>query len=191
MIAEVVGQAFAYAMFISIIYCKSAARTRPVLESFWVADACLGAQYGLGKHILRVGFASASKMGRALYVLEAIYPACTAATKISILLLYRRLFTTLNPWFRYSLYIIFTVLIGWAISGFFSTVFQCTPIHRIWEESREGKCIDLVPALIALAVINTVVNASVLLLPMPIVWYLNMPRRRKVAICGIFVIGSG
>lgn len=150
-----------------------------------------GARYGLGKHILRVGLASASKMGKALYVLEAIYPACTAATKISILLLYRRLFTTLNPYFRYCLYTTSMVLVGWAISGFFTTVFQCTPIHRIWEGAGEGECIDLVPALTALAVINTVVNAAVLILPMPMVWYLNMPRRRKVAICGIFVIGSG
>ncbi|KAI4127061.1 MAG: hypothetical protein LQ347_004750 [Umbilicaria vellea] len=166
----VVSLTFAYGMFISIMYC---------------------ARYGLGKHILRVGLASASKMGKALYVLEAIYPACTAATKISILLLYRRVFTTLNPYFRYCLYIISIVLVGWAISGFFTTVFQCTPIHKIWEGGGEGECIDLVPALIALAVINTVVNAAVLILPMPIVWYLNMPRRRKVAICGIFVIGSG
>lgn len=130
-------------------------------------------------------------MGKAVYVLEAIYPACTAATKISILLLYRRVFTTLNPYFRYCLYIISTVLIAWAISGFFTTMFQCTPIHNVWEPSESRKCIDLVPALVGLAVINTVVNASVLILPMPIVWYLNMPRRRKVAVCGIFLIGSG
>ncbi|KAA6412448.1 MAG: hypothetical protein FRX48_03439 [Lasallia pustulata] len=166
----VLSLAFAYGMFISIIYC---------------------ARYGLGKHIIRVGFVSASKMGRALYVLEAIYPACTTATKVSILLLYRRIFTTLNPYFRYCLYIISTVLVGWAISGFFTTVFQCTPIHSFWDGSEDRKCIDEVSALVGLAVINTLVNASVLILPMPILWHLNMPRRRKVAICGIFVIGSG
>ena len=158
----------------------------------WIADGrwVKGASYGLGKHILRVGLVNAEKMGKALYVLEAIYPACTTATKVSILLLYRRIFTTVNPYFRYGLYIISTVLIGWAISGFFTTVFQCIPTHSVWDGSK-GKCIDLVPALVGLASINTVVNAAVLVLPMPMVWYLNMPRRRKVAVCGIFVIGSG
>ena len=148
------------------------------------------ARYGLGKHIIRIGLENASKTIKSVYVLEAIYPACTTTCKISILLLYRRIFTTHNATFKYAMYIISFVLVGWAISGFFTTVFQCAPVHDYWDQTG-GRCIDWIPALIALASINTVVNGSILILPMPIVWKLNMPRHRKVAICGIFIIGSG
>ena len=144
----------------------------------------------MGKHVLRVGLQNAFLYSKSTYVLEALYPACTTATKFSILLLYRRVFTTHNTYFRFALYLISTVLITWAISGFFTTVFQCWPVHVSWDRMG-GSCINLVAALTGLAVINTTVNASILILPMPMVWALNMPWKQKVGISLIFVIGCG
>ena len=130
------------------------------------------------------------KFGRALYVLEAIYPASTTTTKISILLLYRRMFSTRNYDFRVALYTIFTILVGWAISEFFTTVFQCMPVRVAWRHSG-GTCIDVSAALIDLAAVNTTLNAAVLILPIPLVLRLSMPWQRKVGVCRIFVIGCG
>ena len=50
-------------------------------------------------------------------------------------------------------------------------------------------CISLVRALLGLASLNTLLIAAVLILPMPMVWSLQMPLQQKVAICGIFVLG--
>ena len=149
-----------------------------------------GTRYGIGKHAVRNSLPSAIKLSKTLYVLEAIYPACTAATKISILLLYRRIFGTRNACFNYALYIIFILLVGCAISSFFTTVFQCAPIDYIGDNARES-CINLVSALVALGTVNTVLNGAVLILPMPMVWHLQLPLGQKIAICGIFLLGSG
>lgn len=150
-----------------------------------------GVHYGLGKHILRVGPARAVQAGKALYVLEAIYPFCTGSTKLSILLLYRRIFTTNDPIFKWALYTVGSVLIGWATAGFFTTVFQCWPVHIAWTNPfQEDACIDLVPALIGLATINTLLNGAVLILPLPKLWNLRISKSQKVALCGIFVLGS-
>ena len=130
------------------------------------------------------------KFGRAAYVLEAIYPVCTATTKISILLLYRRIFSTRNVHFRYAIYTVYTVLIGWAISGFFTTVFQCAPVTAAWNPI-VGNCINFSAALTALATINTTINAAVLILPMPMVWSLHLPWQRKAGVSLIFVLGCG
>ncbi|MCJ1360347.1 MAG: hypothetical protein MMC33_010352 [Icmadophila ericetorum] len=165
----IIALILAWAMFIALMFC---------------------CHYGMGKHVLRVGLTSAFRYARSTYVLEAIYPACTTATKFSILLLYRRVFTTHNFHFRIALYIISTVLIGWAIAGFFTTVFQCWPVHVAWDRMG-GSCINIAAALIGLAVINTTINASILILPMPMVWALNMPYKQKIGICLIFLIGCG
>jgi hypothetical protein len=148
-----------------------------------------GAHYGFGKHIVRVGPADAIRAGKALYVLEAIYPFCTGSTKLSILLLYRRIFTTNNPYFKYALYAVGSVLVGWAIAGFFTTIFQCWPVHTIWDHSGD-ECIDLVPALVGLATINTLLNGAVLILPLPMLWNLRISLQQKIGVCGIFILGS-
>ena len=146
----------------------------------------------MGKHILSIGLANAQQAGEAAYIFEAIYPVCTNATKISILLLYRRIFTTQNPSFKWALYTTFALLVAWAITGFFTTVFQCAPVQEQWEKIIVGgRCINWTAALTALAVINTVLNVSILVLPIPMIWGLQMPLRRKLAIIGIFVIGCG
>lgn len=165
----VVSLALAYGLFISMIYCL---------------------RFGFGKHILRVGLEKALLAGRALYVLEAIFPACTAITKLSILLLYRRIFTMHTRWFRYSFYSILVLLMGWAIAGFFTTTFQCSPVRTAWTHV-DGHCIDLKASLTGLAAINTILNSTILILPIPMVWNLQISIHKKVGICAIFALGCG
>ncbi|KAI9669825.1 MAG: hypothetical protein M1817_004566 [Caeruleum heppii] len=148
-----------------------------------------GAHFGLGKHMVRVGLENTTKMLQGVYALEAIYPWCTASCKISILLLYRRIFTKRNRQFMLACYIVAILILGWAVAGFFALLFQCSPINFFWDH-KEGKCFDIQAALTALAIINTLLNVAVLILPMPLVWHLNMPRRQRIATCGVFVLGS-
>lgn len=133
---------------------------------------------------------------KALYVFEDIFPICTAATKLSILCLYKRIFSTRNRTFAYALYVVGALQIAWATAGFFTTVFQCWPIDSLWlpaegiKLTKKPRCISLVRALLGLASVNTLLIAAVLILPMPMVWSLQMPVKQKVAICGIFVLGG-
>ncbi|KAL8785994.1 MAG: hypothetical protein Q9195_008405 [Heterodermia aff. obscurata] len=170
----VVALTFAYAMFIALLFCI---------------------QNGLGKHVHGPDLAYVGDAEKALYVFEDIFPICTAATKISILCLYKRIFTTRNRTFAYALYVVGGLQIAWAIAGFFTTIFQCLPINALWLPAEgimpKGKprCIKLIPALLGLASTNTMLIAAVLILPIPMVWSLQMPIKQKVAICGIFVLG--
>ena len=161
--------ALTYGLFISILYSL---------------------HFGLGKHILRVGIPDAHLAGRALFVAEAIFPVCTALTKASILLLYRRIFTLHTRWFRLSYYAIWVLLICWAFAGFFTTTFQCWPIHVAWTHVG-GHCMDMKASLAALAVINTVHNLLILILPIPLIWQLQISMNKRIGICFIFALGCG
>ncbi len=62
-------------------------------------------------------------------------------------------------------------------------------MHTIWDHSGD-ECIDLVPALVGLATINTLLNGAVLILPLPMLWNLRISLQQKIGVCGIFILGS-
>lgn len=59
-----------------------------------------------------------------------MYSITMLAIKLSILLLYRRLFPIGNFMTRWWIVITFTV--GYSIGGALSSLFQCTPIDAAW-----------------------------------------------------------
>ncbi|KAL8894990.1 MAG: hypothetical protein Q9207_008344, partial [Kuettlingeria erythrocarpa] len=169
-----VALVFAYAMFTSMVFCI---------------------KHGLGQQRL-TNIAGALEASKWLYVFEALFPVTTIATKLSILCLYRRIFSTFNKTFAWALYTVGALQVGWAVSGFFTTVFQCWPVNILWRlegglfsAHPAGHCIDLVASLTGLAVINTVLNTALLVLPMPMVWNLHTSQKHKVALTFIFALG--
>ncbi|KAI4288782.1 MAG: hypothetical protein L6R35_001954 [Caloplaca aegaea] len=170
----IVALAFAYAMFTSMIFCI---------------------KHGLG--IKRpTNITAALETSKWLYISEALFPVTTIATKLSILYLYKRIFSTFNRTFAWALYIIGALQAGWAVSGFFTTVFQCWPIDILWRldgglysgHPAAGHCIDLIAMLTGLAVINTLLNTALLVLPMPMIWNLHTSRKNKMALTLIFAL---
>ncbi|KAI4169678.1 MAG: hypothetical protein LQ343_005500 [Gyalolechia ehrenbergii] len=150
---------------------------------------------GLGRKRL-TDVPAALQASKWLYVFEALFPVTTIATKLSILYLYKRIFTTFDKMFAWALYTVAALQVGWAVSGFFTTVFQCWPIDILWKLKGgllsghpAGHCIDLVAALTGLAIANTVLNTALLVLPMPMVWKLHTSRKHKIGLSVIFALG--
>ena len=95
-----------------------------------------------------------------------------------------------NRVFAFYLYIVAAIQTGWTIGSFFTTIFQCWPVDTRWNPHRtKSHCIDFVSSLIALALINTACNAAILILPIPMIYHLQMSRKMKWAFSGIFVLG--
>ena len=135
---------------------------------------------------------STQRAGEATVIIEAVFPWCTAATKLSILLLYQRIFTTRNRAFKWALWTTGAATVSWAIANFFTVIFQCNPVRQQWERTVPGGwCIQWIAALIAFAVMNTALNFVILILPTPLIWRLQMRLRRKVAVFVILALGCG
>jgi hypothetical protein len=116
--------------------------------------------------------------------------------KLSALTLFARLFRS-RP-FLLATYIVmgFLVIIGlWTtLSGFFF----CVPVHAFWspyEEVRLTKCLPTAPVWFTNAALQTSTDLIILVMPMPILWKLQLPKRQKWGIIvifslGIFIIGT-
>lgn len=84
---------------------------------------------------------------------------------------------------------VLTVLTG--IIFFFVTMFQCTPICFFWDKTQQGSCIN-VEVVIALTYLysacSVICDFTFALLPVHLIWSLNMKKENKLALIPIVLM---
>ena len=121
--------------------------------------------------------------------MEVLYCVGTAAFKYSALLLFHRIFGSL-PHFTAFLWCFAFVIFANNIAEIFLSVFQCTPVHKAWDTEVKGSCVPVHLAAVIPAAINVVTDVITVLIPVPIVWNLQMERNRKLQLVGIFLLSG-
>lgn len=135
-------------------------------------------------------WSSANFAPKSLFVLQRGNPPCMFFIKTSILLLYVRIFHT--PTFRKVALGVWLFTACWAVSAFTSNLLQCYPVSYFWNKNQPGHCIH--NALITIGMTNGVLSfvgdLVILMMPLGMIWKLQMDRKRKIALSGIFLLGS-
>ena len=91
--------------------------------------------------------------------------------------------------FRYSAYVLICVVLLNLASTFAALFRICTPVARNWDKSVSGSCGDETALLLWTAIINAALDVIIVVLPVPIVWRLNMAVQKKIAILATFALG--
>ncbi|KAI4169520.1 MAG: hypothetical protein LQ343_005660 [Gyalolechia ehrenbergii] len=92
--------------------------------------------------------------------------------------------------FRYSTLAVLFVTVGYLISFFLVTVFQCNPPKKFWDPLVPGKCINSNAFYLAVPIVNMLIDISTLLLPIPMVVNLHVNMRTKLVLGGIFAVSG-
>lgn len=80
---------------------------------------------------------------------------------------------------------------AYSIGLAFAFIFPCDPIAKNWDATiTEGKCVDKAAIYLGNAAINAITDIMILLLPIPMVLKLQMPRVQKIGLIGMFAFGS-
>jgi hypothetical protein len=67
------------------------------------------------------------------------------------------------------------------------TAWFCAPhVGHAWSAAAGAKCPDILPWVVAQAVLTVVLDAFIFLLPMPILFKLNLTNRRKLGVLSVF-----
>ena len=112
-------------------------------------------------------------------------------TKISVMLLYRRIFLG-KVFNRYSTAVVI-MLLGWLAGFFFARLFQCgLHVQTYWTlpELRQKYCIDTNALAQAWAISDVLTDILVLTTPIPMILKLQMSGLRKSGLCAIFLLGT-
>ncbi|CDM30642.1 hypothetical protein DTO013E5_2422 [Penicillium roqueforti] len=142
---------------------------------------------GLGTHIVEISPEQLVIYLKTLFTGSILYTGCIASIKLSILMLYRRLFPVKSM--KYAVSIVSLIVILWAACGILAGCFICIPTEKLWHPMLPGGCMNLSKFYYGLQVPNIATDAIILLMPMHIVWNLPISKVQKLGLSGIFILG--
>ncbi len=118
--------------------------------------------------------------------MQCCYMVSLALTKISILVLYLRIFT--YHYARWVIWAILVITIVYNIAGFIVQMTTCVPLSKLWEPSEYGTCHSLALAW-AFIGMHVATDFIVFIIPIPIVWSMTMSLRQKLLLLVLFSLG--
>lgn len=147
--------------------------------------------FGLGKHADQVPYDDIMRGLRILYIRYFFFCFGLSLAKLSCLLFYARVFTvtTANRAWCTSLCTIAAFVIGWDVFCVLSATLQCIPVTKAWNERLLGHCLDTYRWWLNGGIVNIIIDVSILVLPMPLLWKLKMDRSRILLLAFVFICG--
>ncbi|KAF5864577.1 hypothetical protein ETB97_007410 [Aspergillus alliaceus] len=108
--------------------------------------------------------------------------------KLSILALYKRLFST--PPMILAANIVAGFVLLWAVSIWVVGAMLCLPVNKFWNPSVEGSCLDSAKFYYGMQIPNILTDAVLLVMPMKLVWSLPISRRQRLLLSLVFIVGG-
>ncbi|ODH14526.1 hypothetical protein ACO22_06567 [Paracoccidioides brasiliensis] len=150
-------------------------------------------QCGIGyghttKVLMEYGMEPITKLLKLLIPLQFLWALSLSFCKVSILLLYARVFAVpIVIWVGRGAMVF---IISWAIATIVAGCLICRPFAFNWDQTIPGgKCSDQVLSFTITGVFNLVTDVLVLLLPLPYLFKLQMQLYKKLVLMGVFSIG--
>ena len=127
---------------------------------------------------------------QSLVATQTIYFCAQALVKFSILILYHRLFGV-NRLFRIALFTAGALTAMWWIAAFLDSILECVPVQAIWDQNTgDHRCQNIRASALGTGIANMILDIVVLTIPLPMIWNLQVTRRIKISLTGIFLLGA-
>ena len=145
----------------------------------WVTD-------GLGRHVSQLSPEEIALGTKYLDVVTLFFDIGISLPKYSAILFYTRIFRLNSTLYRMNVRIILYVVTAWILVTILSTLFQCTPVRKVWVPATPGHCINMYPWFVGSAIASVLIDFYIMLLPLPVLWTLHVGRSRKIVLTGFF-----
>lgn len=122
------------------------------------------------------------------YISVPAYTISLALSKVSIILLYIRVFS--GKRFAISCWVTMSLVVAFTLWGCFGFMFMCTPIQAMWDKTiHDPTCMDAKIVYFTNAGFNILTDFIIFGLPLPILSQLQLPRKQKWLLILLFCIG--
>ena len=109
-------------------------------------------------------------------------------TKLSILFLYRRIFTTVS--FQKWVTVVASTCVLWGVGAFIAAILKCIPLKDAWNPADTGTCYNTGLFVVVSESINLLQDIIIVLMPVGMIRRLQLPLQQKVSLCFIFLTGG-
>lgn len=145
--------------------------------------------HGFGKHSDAIPYEDLKQALFLWWLNQQAYKVALHLTKISLLLLYMRIFSHV-VWFRKVAVGLIVFLVMYMIASASAGFAQCTPVQKSWDRFVDGKCVDLYILFNTNGAVAMVTDVIILILPFPLIYKLTLPWAQKLALIPVFGLGS-
>lgn len=123
------------------------------------------------------------------YFAQIFYKIVLGLNKVSMVFLYLRIF--IAKYFRRLCYASLAVVASWTVASTVATICQCLPIAASWDKSiTDARCTHSDAFWYSYGITNLITDAIIFALPMREVSRLHLPRREKIGIMLVFLMGA-
>lgn len=143
---------------------------------------------GLGLPAAAVPQSHIATLAKIALAAKIVFAWNLCLTKISILLMYYRIFHLSRSARVYAVGIGAFVIL-WSAMSTCLFIFTCNPIQKLWDPTVPGRCISLVGRWIASAVSTVLTDLAIIFLPMPQVFRMSLSKMEKLAVTLVFAQG--
>ncbi|KAL9612070.1 MAG: hypothetical protein Q9167_003330 [Letrouitia subvulpina] len=127
------------------------------------------------------------------FILSILIVLACGFVKLSIIFLLRRIFLVYRPSrFGYITAAMVVLITAWTVTFFFAEIFSCgVHINGYWstQEKDFKHCSNIDAAVAAFVISSVITDLMTLILPIPMVWKLNLSTVKKIQVTGVFLLG--
>ncbi|KAL7269264.1 hypothetical protein RUND412_008082 [Rhizina undulata] len=148
-------------------------------------------QYGAGRHMLAIPPPDFTYGMMLNFITQVLALSAAALVKMSICLFLLRL--AIEPLYRRICYGILIFTGAYTIAGTIAMSYQCTPLSHFWDKRVEGNCMSsdsLIAIVYTISVLGIMTDFFLVVLPVPMVWNVKIPKRQKAILCLILGLGA-
>lgn len=150
---------------------------------FFAAD-----YYGDGRHLWNITVRNFIHYAFLINASSVVYSVTILLAKLSILLLYLRVFSPARR-VHFAVLAVIMANVTIYVVGMFIEIFRCKPRKKIWLTWIEGECISEIAVNITGAVWNTVSDFVILIIPLNTVRALKVKKSSKIGVMAILATG--
>ncbi|GKZ30436.1 hypothetical protein AbraIFM66950_009144 [Aspergillus brasiliensis] len=159
-----------------------------VLACTYLGLVAAEVHFGLGIHDADLSDIVVKEQLKRLWAAIPFYNASLIFTKFSILFQYLRIFPDRR--FRLACWIVFGIVATYGTWAVVSGFLNCIPVAKFWNRDISGYCLSFEAVWFFNASMNIATDTTLLILPMPLLSQLQLPRMQKFALMGVFAVGG-
>ena len=177
---------------------------RIVQDDWWILAAwavavgfstaiCVGVHFGPGKHRVDIPIPYHIVLRKADYAISVLYNPSLMLSKPSILVFYLSVMSKdVDPVFKWCNWITLGVVNVAGLALTLYNLLQCMPVSAGWTFPTpvHATCTDIVTLFLSSAPVNIITQVAILLLPMPILTGMRLPRKQKIILIVTFSFGA-
>ncbi|KAE8419480.1 hypothetical protein BDV36DRAFT_294074 [Aspergillus pseudocaelatus] len=196
-VVSVVGLAVVSVFFVLRLLSRQLSRQRLDIGDCFMGigllfcyGVAISAFNGAGQDIWSLDEKTRSRRILLFWLTQTLWPFSQAFVKLSIIMLLQQLFCVQKRSILFWPFIVFTV--SWAVTAIFGNIFQCSPPRYFWLQATvKGTCMSGQKAFyMVIGALSLAEDVALLLLPISVVWSLNMGIKQKVQVTALFCLAG-